>query len=54
LNKKYAFWLVLIGALLMIHHYLTAGIIFDFNDIIGHDWLGFGMIVYGLWSWRRY
>jgi len=46
--NKYSFLIIVIGIALMIHHYLTTGIIFDFNDIIGHDWLGLALIVGGV------
>jgi len=51
--KKYSLLIIVIGIVLMIHHYLTTGIIFDFNDIIGHDWLGLAMIAGGVYLWYK-
>ena len=53
MNKKYSLLVIVIGITLMIHHYLITGIIFDFNDIIGHDWLGLAMVVCGVYWWCR-
>jgi hypothetical protein len=51
MNKIYAFLMIVIGIALMIHHYLTTGIIFDLNDIIGHDWLGLVLVACGVICW---
>jgi hypothetical protein len=39
--------LTVTGFALLLHHGITAGIIFDTNDFIGHDWLGIGLMLVG-------
>lgn len=40
-------FLIICGALLMAHHLIFYGVLFDFGDWIGHDWLGLVMVAGG-------
>ena len=49
LDRSDSILFILVGIGLMVHHYLVVGLIFDVKDPVGHDWLGFGFIIIGLY-----
>ncbi len=52
--RKINIVLIVAGVALILHHGLTYGLWFDFNDWIGHDWLGLGMAAFGFCNERRH
>lgn len=45
--KKLNLCMIIGGALLMAHHLIFYGVLFDVDDWIGHDWLGLVMVAFG-------
>ena len=45
--RLFGVFLIVLGVLLLVHHGITTGIVFDMNDLIGHDWYGVILILIG-------